>query len=73
MIVNKKIMKVWEKELKGKNITQVAKDANVNYRTLVSVLKTGKTIASVVNKLNAYILRERAKMKEILHIEDDKL
>ena len=66
MIVRKALIKVWKKEFEGRNLTKVAKDIGINYRTLVSAIETGETIQRTVDKINIYILLEREKRKELL-------
>lgn len=66
MKIDKEILKAWKKELEEANLTVVAKDARVNYRTLVSALKTGYAISRTITKINKYVLKKKQDRTKLL-------
>jgi|GEM_PF-7074566 len=60
----KKLISVWKKELVNK--TDCFKSTGVNRQTINKAIKTGKCTRITMDKVNAYLIQQRAKEKRKL-------
>ncbi len=64
--VDKKVQALWKKEFKSKSLYHIADALGMDIRTLTKAVEKGECMPRTADIINAYILRERKKLKQLL-------